>query len=145
MTDEQQTIMRRLKWETRDLHSHTESRPLQRQIAGGTVSRERFVAYLGQLLIVHRALESALERTCSVHPSIPLLAQDDRMRVPDLTEDLESYGVDPATVQANPAARRRQRSVAKVDGAIKRGQRPPKGVIRPDTRHRHENRFRVPL
>jgi len=88
------TIMGRLKWETRDLHSHTESRPLQRRIAKGEVMQDEFAEYLGQLLLAHRALEAALDRARPRHPSIRALADDRRMRVPDLEQDLAYFRVD---------------------------------------------------
>jgi heme oxygenase len=106
MTDRQCSIMQRLKNETRDLHSHAESRTLQQRIASGEIDRASFSAYLGQLYHVHRALESALAEGRKTHPAIAAVSTDDRMRVPDLDRDLEFHGVDRETIDAGEAATR---------------------------------------
>jgi heme oxygenase len=99
MNDVHRTIMDRLREETSNLHSQAESRQLQRQIAKGTVDRVAFVRYLGQLFLLHRALETALSESRGSHPAISALAIRERMRVPDLTFDLDYFGVDPDGVQ----------------------------------------------
>ena len=106
MTDDRTSIMQRLKAETSDLHSHAESRTLQRAIAAGEVDRAVFSAYLGQLYQVHQSLESALENSCDEHAAIGALATADRMRIPDLDRDLEFYGVDRDQIAAGDAAKR---------------------------------------
>ncbi len=111
MTDAPQTIMQRLKAETNDLHSHAESRTLQRAIATGDVDRNSFTAYLGQLYHVHSSLETILEAHREKHPSIGAIASADRMRVPDLHRDLAFYGIDQDTLQAGDAAGRFSASV----------------------------------
>lgn len=98
------SIMQRLRAETSDLHSQAESRTLQREIAKGEISRESFVAYLGQLYHVHRALESALAGQRNHHPAIAALATPDRMRIPDLDRDLAFYGVDPERLEVGKTA-----------------------------------------
>ena len=105
MTENQKSIMHRLKTETRDLHSHAESRTLQRDIATGEVDRDAFAAYLGQLYCVHQALESALERSHEAHPAIRALATAERMRVPDLDRDLEFHEVNRDGLEGNEAAK----------------------------------------
>ena len=106
MTDVENTIMQRLKAETGDLHSHAESRILQRAIASGEVDRATFSAYLGQLYRVHRSLESTLENSRERHAAIGALATADRMRIPDLDRDLAFYGVDRDQIEAGDAAQR---------------------------------------
>ena len=96
--------MKRLRSETADLHTHAESRNLQRKIANGTVDRSTFVAYLGQLYTVHDALESALRDVKDHHPAISALATPERMRVPDLDRDLEFYGFDLEQLEVGEAA-----------------------------------------
>jgi len=106
MSELNSSIMQRLKAETSDLHSHAESRALQKAIATGDVDREAFSAYLGQLYQVHQSLESALEESREVHPAIRALATADRMRVPDLDRDLAFFGLDRDQIATGGAARR---------------------------------------
>jgi heme oxygenase len=104
MSDIQSSIMQRLKRETRDLHSHAESRVLQQKIAKGAVDRTTFSAYLGQLYHVHHALESALADSSDKEPAIGAIATADRMRVPDLDRDLAFYEMDRNEIEAGHAA-----------------------------------------
>jgi heme oxygenase len=106
MTDVQNSIMRRLKAETRDLHSHAESRTLQRAIASGNISRDVFTSYLGQLYHVHRSLESALEESSEKEPAIAAVATAERMHVPDIERDLEFFEVDVGDLEAVDATTR---------------------------------------
>lgn len=105
MTDAENSIMQRLKSETSDLHSHAESRNLQRAIASGEVDQTIFSAYIGQLYHVHNSLESALENSRDKHAALKSLATADRMRIPDLDRDLAFYGVDRDQIDAGNAAR----------------------------------------
>jgi heme oxygenase len=104
MTDAKTSLMQRLKDETSDLHSHAESRTLQRAIASGNVDRSTFTAYLGQLYQVHHSLESALENSRDEHAAIGVLATTDRMRIPDLDRDLAFHSMD-SDIPAGDAAR----------------------------------------
>jgi heme oxygenase len=106
MSEAGNTVMQRLKAETRDLHTHAETRTLQRAIASGEVDRTTFSAYLGQLYHVHRSLESALENSRDTIPIVRSLATGDRMRVPDLERDLAFFGVKRDEVAAGDSARR---------------------------------------
>lgn len=115
MTDSKSSIMQRLKTETRDLHSHAETRTLQRQIASGEVDRGAFAAYLGQLFVVHRALETALAESGSSDTAIRAIATPDRMRVPDLERDLAFHEVKVDSLDAGAAARR---FAAHIDEAL---------------------------
>lgn len=96
------SLMARLREDTRDLHEHAESRTLQRRMARGELPRQTFVAYLAQLHWIHSALESALARSRGAHAAIDAVATEDRFRVPDLLADLAHHGGDPAA--ALPAA-----------------------------------------
>ncbi len=106
MNESKLSIMQRLREETSDLHTHAESRPLQREIANGTVDRSIFVAYLAQLYAVHDALESALRDIEGRHPAISALATPERMRVPDLERDLGFYGFAREQFEIGAAAER---------------------------------------
>jgi heme oxygenase len=106
MIEARNSVMQRLKTETRDLHTHAETRALQRAIAAGEVARTTFSAYLGQLYHVHRSLESALENSRGTIPIVAALATGDRMRVPDLERDLAFFGVNRDELAAGESARR---------------------------------------
>ena len=109
------TLMTRLKTETRELHTYAEKRPLQQQIAAGTVDRAAFAAYLGQLYLAHDALESALARTRSLRPEISAVATPERMRVPELERDLEYYGIDAESLRPEPATARFAAAVTETE------------------------------
>jgi heme oxygenase len=103
MNDAQESIMRRLKADTRELHSHAESRSLQRAIASGSVDREAFTSYLGQLYRVHSSLESALQESTDKHPAIAAVATSERMHVPELERDLGYFEIDHDEVKTGEA------------------------------------------
>jgi heme oxygenase len=84
--------MDHLRQSTAEAHQRAESSPLMRAIGRGAVARERYITHLEQLLLVHRALEGALDRVALAHPSWSGLALSERHRVPDLTADLEVLG-----------------------------------------------------
>jgi heme oxygenase len=117
MNDIASSIMARLKEETRGLHKHAESRQLQRQIARGDIDRETFAAWLGQLYLIHGALESAVVRSSEGQPVIARVAGADRMRVPDLLADLAFYGVEPESVKALPATARFVEDVRRIESS----------------------------
>ena len=103
MNNVQNSIMRRLKAETRDLHSHAESRSLQRAIASGSVDRDAFTSYLGQLYHVHRALEAALRESTDRYPEIAAVATAERMHLHDVERDLGFFEVDRDHIEAGEA------------------------------------------
>ncbi|MCW8983843.1 MAG: biliverdin-producing heme oxygenase [Thermoanaerobaculales bacterium] len=117
MSEPKGSIMQRLKAETSDLHSHAESRTLQKKIATGEVDRAAFSAYLCQLYHVHESLESALDGSRDDHPTIGALATSDRMRVPDLDRDLVFHGVDRHDSPAGEAAQRFSKQIDTTNGA----------------------------
>ena len=124
MTDTKSSIMQRLKAETSDLHSHAESRALQREIASGEVDRDLFAAYLGQLFVVHRALETALEGNRDTHPAVASVATAERMRVSDLDRDLTFHGVKQDCLGGSEAANRFAAGASHSSGDDSRARRP---------------------
>jgi heme oxygenase len=97
--------MAHLKASTEEAHRQAETRPLMRSIAQGTVGRDRFVAHLEQLLLVHRALDPAVQRAVTDHPSWSGIAAAERGRVADLEADLKVLGgsLAPASLPATTA------------------------------------------
>ena len=81
-----------LRDSTAAAHLEAESRPLHRALARGTISAGAWITNLEQLLLIHRALEAAVERKLRDDPSWSALAGPERRRVPDLLADLSYFG-----------------------------------------------------
>lgn len=102
------TIMDRLKAETAEQHTYAETRALQKAMATGTVSREAFTRYMGQLLVVHGALERELDtqqakaKSGAGHEGFTKAYNARQKRAEDLRIDLAAHGVS-AEVAALPA------------------------------------------
>lgn len=97
-----ETIMLRLRNETADLHMQAERRPLQQAMVRGAVSREQYAAFLGQMLLVHRALDAAV-RAAASHPDVARVIRPEQFQERYLLSDLAYLGVDPATIHPLPA------------------------------------------
>jgi len=87
------SIMTRLKTETADLHKAAESSPLQRQLVKGDLSRDLYGAFLGQMYLVHAALEQAVRDASASHPGFRAVVREYHDREPQLREDLAFLGV----------------------------------------------------
>lgn len=95
----------RLRTETRDLHDAAEQHPFQRALFKGTLPREQYVANLGQLYLVHRALEARIRERMSDTPALAGVVREYQFQEPYLAEDLSHFGVDPSSIQPVPATR----------------------------------------
>ena len=87
------SIMARLKTETADLHTAAESSPLQRQLVKGDLSRDQYAAFLGQMYLVHAALEQAIRDGSASHAGFETVVREYHDREPQLREDLAFLGV----------------------------------------------------
>lgn len=84
-------IMLRLRNETADLHQRAESQTFQQRMFGGALTRPEYASWLGQMWLVHRALESELERVRSSDPRFaPVRA--DHCKAERLAADLAAVG-----------------------------------------------------
>lgn len=97
------TISERLKAETAEHHTAAERHPFQRSLVRGTVGREGYAEYLGQMLLVHAALEAGLRRAAPAVPAIAKVVREEQYQEPYLRRDLAHFGVDPAAVTPSPA------------------------------------------
>ncbi|MCW5769104.1 MAG: biliverdin-producing heme oxygenase [Phycisphaeraceae bacterium] len=88
----------RLKVETADLHTRAEKSPLQAALVQGRLSREAYAGFLGQMLLVHEALERAVSGAACSHPAVAAIWSDEQRKAPLVREDLVFYGVDPSSV-----------------------------------------------
>lgn len=87
-----------LRESTSELHTIAEKSALQKLLVTGRVSQEQYVAHLGQMLILHRELDNALRQAVKVSPAVALLVKDEQYQEPYLLEDLQYFGVDPASI-----------------------------------------------
>jgi heme oxygenase len=68
--------------------------PLQRDLTAGLLPRAAYVAWLGQLFFVHRALEWHLGRLRAAVPPLASVVRDHYFHTPALASDLSCFGVD---------------------------------------------------
>ncbi len=87
------SIMTRLKSATADLHQAAEGSPLQRRLVKGELPRDLYAAFLGQMYLVHAALEQAVRDAAATHPGFAAVVRDYHDREPQLLEDLAFLGV----------------------------------------------------
>lgn len=94
-------IMARLRRETADLHKQAESRPLQKHLGAGTLPRETYAAYMGQLLLVHDALERVLDDAArrGAHRGFAPAWQSLARHSGNLRRDLADLGTSPDGVE----------------------------------------------
>lgn len=95
-------VMERLKTGTWDLHQAAEGHDFQQRMVAGAISREEYAAWLGQMLLVHRALEEPLARLAETDERFAAV-RPEQMQVPYLEADLASLGADADAVTPLPA------------------------------------------
>ncbi len=100
------TTTEHLKDMTWELHKAAEGHRVQRSLLKGELSREMYATWLGQLLCVHRALESALRDLRTRKPAVARFVDDGRFQEPRIESDLRTLGVDIGGVSPLPAAKR---------------------------------------
>ena len=117
MTTSTPTVMERLKAETQDLHDAAEGHAFQKAMFSGRLPREQYARNLGQLYLVHRAIEGRLRAARAQHAAIASVVKDEQFQEPHLLADLAFYGTDPASVRPTPAT---ARLLASIDDAAQR-------------------------
>lgn len=106
-------VMARLRAETAEHHARAEGKELQQSLVRGTLARERYAAWLGQMFLVHRALERAVERAVAGCAALSIVT-DEQRHSKRLAEDLQFLGVEPGDVRGIGAT---ERLTARIDGA----------------------------
>lgn len=86
-------VMRQLAGGTAEQHRIVKLHPISRDLAAGLLSRSTYVAWLGQLFFVHRALEWHLGRLRSVVPALGFVIRDHYFHTPAIASDLACFGV----------------------------------------------------
>jgi len=112
-----ETLSARLKSGTWDLHQKAESQPFQKSLVKGEVSRAGYAAWLGQMLLVHRVLESRLRELAERDGRVASVVTSEQHQEPYLVADLAALGADAAGAAAEAYERARQAALdATIDG-----------------------------
>lgn len=85
-------------------HRRAEQHEFQRQFVRGTLPKHLYLRWLGQMLHVHAALETQLDRLVARQQELRSLFDDSRRKVPGIQRDLAFLGGDPAAAPL-PAVR----------------------------------------
>lgn len=99
------TFGQRLKDATWDLHQRAERGALPRDLLRGCLPLDRYIAMLGQLLLVHTALEEQIRRNRPATRTLAALIDDGQFKAELLRQDLRHLGVDPDSVRPAVATR----------------------------------------
>jgi heme oxygenase len=96
------TVMDRLRDATASQHEAAEHHPFQRALAKGRISRDDYGRYLGQMLLVHKALEQRLRDARERCVAVASVVKDWQFQEPYLAEDLGFLGIDIASITPTP-------------------------------------------
>lgn len=99
-------IMETLKEETRTLHNQTEGNDFQKSLFGGQLPKQRFVEYLGQMYLIHKALEDALSELRNSHSTVANIVADHQYQQNYLSADLSAANIATDNLQALPATQK---------------------------------------
>ena len=100
------TLSELLKAETAEHHRHAERRQLQRDLAAGRLAPDAYAAWLGQMLLLHRALALAVQGAVPHCAALAAVIRAPEVHVAHLEADLRAVGVEPAAVEPIPAIAR---------------------------------------
>ena len=103
-------VMRRLAQATAESQRALRQHPLQRDLALGVLPRMTYVAWIGQLFFVHRALEWHLGRLRAHVPPLARWSTTTTSTRPALASDLSCFGVDLQQRRAPGVDARRDRA-----------------------------------
>lgn len=96
-------IMDALRTGTQKLHDQTESGAFNDALLKGKLPLDSYVDMLGQLLLVHRALERRLRDHRAAHPAIDRVVREHYLQEPYLLDDLAYFGRNPEQVEPLPS------------------------------------------
>ena len=112
-----ENVMQQLKDATWDLHENAENHTFQKSMAGGSLSRNGYVAHLVQMLFVHRALEERMQELNN-SDRFATVIHDYHFRADLVEQDLRYFDVDPSSVQPNEATRQ---LIARLESLMNQG------------------------
>jgi len=81
-----------LRTETAEHHRRAEQHEFQQQMVRGTLPQPLYVRWLGQMLLVHAALEAHLARLVAREPLLGTVFDTSRHKAPALRADLAHFG-----------------------------------------------------
>lgn len=93
-------VMDRLRTETMPLHEAAEGHRFQRALVSGAVTKDDYARWMGQMLLLHGALERALRRVRDAEPRVGAVVTDSQFRSGDLRADLGFFGAPEASAPA---------------------------------------------
>lgn len=109
-------LMGRLRERTGEHHARAEQRELQQRMVKGRLTRAEYGAWIGQMLLVHRALERAVEAARALPESDVLGAiLPEHYHSRNLEQDAKFYDLPAATALPSTA-----RLIAKIESAADR-------------------------
>lgn len=95
-------VMERLKLGTKDMHDAAEGRPFQRRMVKGGITRDEYADWLGQMYLIHRALERHLLGRLLGDPLFAAV-REEQFQEPNLLADLAALGCDTHALRPLPA------------------------------------------
>ena len=106
MTFQNSSIMDLLKEATAEQHRDAERRKLQKEMVGGRITADTYRNWLGQMLLLHSALWSAIVARRVSSPPLADVVRDDGCHVANLRADLMALDGDPDEIRPLPATER---------------------------------------
>ena len=97
------SIMDVLREETRSLHNQTEGNDFQKSLFGGSLPKGQFIEYLGQMYLIHKALEDALSELRKNNPIVASIIADHQYQQTFLKNDLAVAQVQVDKLKSVPA------------------------------------------
>lgn len=110
------SIMLRLRESTAELHESVEKHPFQVSIMAGSLPRQAFACFLGQMWLVHHSLEAELRQHGKSVPAIDAVVRNYQFKVDHLAADLEFYGVTPDSILPTPATQELVATIMRISG-----------------------------
>ncbi len=107
-------IMGLLKASTEAQHRDAERRALQRDLVRGRLPVEDYALWLGQMLLLHRALRDGIREARDRVPALADVVRDEGLHVANLRRDLAALARDPDAVDRLPATSRALAEIERV-------------------------------
>ncbi len=99
-------LTKRLKDENWALHQIAERQESPGSMIKGTMPKEGYLNMLGQQYLVNAVFDEALNKAIADQPKIKAFVLDEQMLTQYIIEDMNHFGIDPASLQATPGTQR---------------------------------------